>query len=152
MRRRTGREIRRSRVVTVGLLVGLLIAAVPVSWSAVDSSQTAAPVVVPMDSDGVQRVAIVVDSYSYTPSHLQVEVGKPVELILNSVTIITPHNFVLKEPMAGLMIEEDIPSRKGTIIRFTPTQRGLFPFYCDKKLIFFKSHREKGMEGLLDVR
>ena len=139
-------------MVTVGLLVGLLIAAVPVSWSAVDSSQTAAPVVVPMDSDGVQRVAIVVDSYSYTPSHLQVEVGKPVELILNSVTIITPHNFVLKEPMAGLMIEEDIPSRKGTIIRFTPTQRGLFPFYCDKKLIFFKSHREKGMEGLLDVR
>jgi len=105
-----------------------------------------------VDNDGVQRVTIVVDSYSYTPSHLQVEVGKPVELILNSVTIITPHNFVLKEPAAGLMIEEDISAGKGTIVRFTPTQRGLFTFYCDKKLIFFKSHREKCMEGLLDVR
>ncbi|HKN86298.1 MAG TPA: cupredoxin domain-containing protein [Nitrospiraceae bacterium] len=135
-----------------GLLVGLLFASVPIPGSAVESSETSPPVVVSVDSDGVQRVTIVVDSYSYTPSHLEVEVGKPVELILKSVTIITPHNFVLKEPTAGLMIEEDVPSGKGTIVRFTPTQRGLFPFYCDKKLLFFKSHRDKGMEGLLDVR
>jgi len=133
----------------IGLLVGLFA---PISASAVQSSETSPPLVVPVDNDGVQRVTIVVDSYSYTPSHLQVEVGKPVELILNSVTIITPHNFVLKEPAAGLMIEEDISAGKGTIVRFTPTQRGLFTFYCDKKLIFFKSHREKGMKGLLDVR
>jgi plastocyanin domain-containing protein len=134
----------------VGLLVGLLFALISVS--AVESSATAAPVVVPLDSDGVQRVTIVVDSYSYTPSHLQVEVGKPVELILNSVTIITPHNFVLKEPAAGLMLDLDVPTGKGTVVRFTPMQRGLFKFYCDKKLLFFKSHRDKGMEGLLDVR
>ena len=104
------------------------------------------------DNDGVQRISITVDSYSYTPNHLQVEVGKPVELILNSVTMITPHNFVVKEPAAGLMIDGDVPAGKTEIIRFTPTQRGLFTFYCDKKLLFFKSHRDKGMEGLLDVR
>jgi hypothetical protein len=46
----------------VGLLVGLLFALISVS--AVESSETAAPVVVPLDSDGVQRVTIVVDSYS----------------------------------------------------------------------------------------
>jgi plastocyanin len=137
----------------IGLLVGLFAPiSASASASAVQSSETSPPLVVPVDNDGVQRVTIVVDSYSYTPSHLQVEVGKPVELILNSVTIITPHNFVLKEPAAGLMIEEDVPTGKGTIVRFTPTQRGLFKFYCDKKLLFFKSHREKGMEGLLDVR
>jgi hypothetical protein len=45
-----------------------------------------------------------------------------------------------------------VPAGKTEIIRFTPTQRGLFTFYCDKKLLFFKSHRDKGMEGLLDVR
>jgi len=28
----------------------------------------------------------------------------------------------------------------------------LFAFYCDKRLLFFKSHHEKGMEGRLDVR
>jgi len=152
MRRQSERRPRPSAVALTGLLVGLLFVSVPVLGSAVESSETSPPMVVPVDRDGVQRVTIVVDSYSYTPSHLQVEVGKPVELILNSVTIITPHNFVLKEPTAGLMIEEDIPSGKGTIVRFTPTQRGLFPFYCDKKLLFFKSHRDKGMEGLLDVR
>lgn len=135
---------------TAGLIAGLAFASTPVS--AVESSDTSAPVVVPVDSDGVQRVTIVVDSYSYAPSHLQVEVGKPVELILHSVTIITPHNFVLKEAAAGLMLDLDVPTGKGTVVRFTPTQRGLFKFYCDKKLLFFKSHRDKGMEGLLDVR
>lgn len=151
MRRQFSDHVRRSAVVLAGLLAVLLFACVP-SGSAAESSAPSPPVVVPVDRDGVQRVTIVVDSYSYTPSHLQVDVGKPVELILNSVTIITPHNFVLKDPTAGLMIEEDVPSGKGTIVRFTPTQRGLFPFYCDKKLLFFKSHRDKGMEGLLDVR
>ncbi|MBA2252008.1 MAG: cupredoxin domain-containing protein [Nitrospirales bacterium] len=133
-----------------GIIAGAAFVITPVS--AVESFDTSAPVIVPIDSDGVQRTTIVVDSYSYTPSHLQVEVGKPVELILNSVTIITPHNFVLKEPGAGLMLEQDVPTGKETIVRFTPTQPGLFKFYCDKKLLFFKSHRDKGMEGLLDVR
>jgi plastocyanin len=132
----------------VGLIAGLLFGFI----AGAESADTSAPVVVPVDRDGVQRVTIVTDSYSYAPSHLQVEVGKPVELILNSVTIVTPHNFVLKEPSAGLMVEADVPAGKGTIVRFTPAQRGLFTFYCDKKLLFFKSHREKGMEGLLDVR
>jgi plastocyanin len=139
-----------SGLALAGIIAGL--AFVSTSVSAIESFDTSAPMIVPIDSDGVQRTTIVVDSYSYTPSHLQVEVGKPVELILNSVTIITPHNFVLKEPGAGLMLEQDLPTGKGTIVRFTPTQRGLFKFYCDKKLLFFKSHRDKGMEGLLDVR
>lgn len=138
---------RHSFVIVICLLTGLILGFI----SATTSAGPSAPVVVPVDSDGVQRVTIEVDSYSYTPNHLQVEVGKPVELILNSVTIITPHNFVLKEPAAGLMIEQDIPTGKGTILRFTPTQLGIFTFYCDKKLLFFKSHRDKGMEGLLDV-
>jgi hypothetical protein len=46
------------------------------------------------------------------------------------------------------MLEQDVPTGKGMIVRFTRTQRGLFKFYCDKKLLFFKSHRDKGMEGL----
>ena len=134
-----------------GLIAAALMARLLFGFIAV-AADTSAPLVVPVDRDGVQRITVIVDSYSYTPSHLQVEVGKPVELILNSVTIVTPHNFVLKEPSAALMIEEDVPSGKGTVVRFTPSQRGLFPFYCDKKLLFFKSHREKGMEGLLEVR
>jgi plastocyanin domain-containing protein len=130
----------------------VFIAGFLASVSGAEVFQASTSVIVPVDNDGVQRISITVDSYSYTPNHLQVEVGKPVELILNSVTMITPHNFVVKEPAAGLMIDGDVPAGKTEIIRFTPTQRGLFTFYCDKKLLFFKSHRDKGMEGLLDVR
>jgi len=130
----------------------VFIAGFLASVSGAEVFQASTSVIVPVDHDGVQRISITVDSYSYTPNHLQVEVGKPVELILNSVTMITPHNFVVKEPAAGLMIDGDVPAGKTEIIRFTPTQRGLFTFYCDKKLLFFKSHRDKGMEGLLDVR
>ena len=130
----------------------VFIAGFLASVSGAEVFQASTSVIVPVDNDGVQRISITVDSYSYTPNHLQVEVGKPVELILNSVTMITPHNFVVKEPAASLMIDGDVPAGKTEIIRFTPTQRGLFTFYCDKKLLFFKSHRDKVMEGLLDVR
>ncbi|MGH7165471.1 MAG: cupredoxin domain-containing protein [Nitrospiraceae bacterium] len=115
-------------------------------------AQSAAPVLVQVDPDGVQRATIVLDSYSYSPNHLVVQSGKPVELILTSVTTLTPHNFLLKEPAAGLDIEKDVGAGKSLTVRFTPTQPGTFTFYCDKKLLFFKSHREKGMEGRLEVR
>jgi plastocyanin len=36
-------------------------------------------------------------------------------------------------------------------VTFTPTAVGKYPFYCRNKLLFFKSHREKGMEGVLEV-
>jgi plastocyanin len=104
------------------------------------------------DMDGVQRATMILDSYSYAPNHLIVQNGKPVELTLHSVTFMTPHNFILKEPAAGMSVEVDTPAGKDKIVRFTPTQPGTYPFYCDKKLLFFKSHRDKGMEGLLEVR
>lgn len=100
----------------------------------------------------MQRVSIAMDSYSYRPNHLVVRAGQPVELTLTSVTFLTPHNFVLKEPVAGLAVEQDVGAGKTAAVRFTPTVPGLFTFYCDKKLLFFASHREKGMEGRLEVR
>lgn len=110
------------------------------------------PVVVEVGADGVQHAAITMDSYSYTPNHLMVQAGKPVELTLTSVTTLTPHNFLLNDPAAGFMLEQDVRAGKSVTVRFTPTQSGTFTFYCDKKLLFFASHREKGMEGRLEVR
>ena len=110
------------------------------------------PVEVETAPDGVQRISITMDSYSYRPNHLIVRVGQPVELTLTSVTILTPHNFVLKDPAAGLSVEQDVGAGKTATVRFTPTVPGVFTFYCDKKLLFFASHREKGMEGRLEVR
>jgi plastocyanin len=108
------------------------------------------PVTLAVDADGVQRAAIVLDSYSFTPSHLVVAVGKPVELTLTKEGF-APHNFVIDDPVSGLSIKKDVggdPVR----VSFTPTRTGSFAIYCSKKVPFAKTHRQKGMEGVLEVR
>jgi plastocyanin len=110
------------------------------------------PVVLEVGSDGVQHGNMALDSYSYAPNHLVVQAGVPVELTLTSLTRITPHNFVLKDQAAGLSVSEDVSAGKTKTIRFTAIVPGTYVFYCDKKLLFFASHREKGMEGRLEVR
>lgn len=107
-----------------------------------------------LGADGIQRGTITLDSYSYTPSHLIVQAGKPVELTLTSVTYIVPHNFLLKEPEAGLEVSQDVSAGRTEKVRFTPTKAGTYTFYCDKKppIPFASTHREKGMEGRLEVR
>ena len=107
---------------------------------------------VPMDPDGIQRAVIEADSYEFSPRHLVVRAGKPVELTVKSVTVLVPHNFLIDDPKSGLAIKEEIPAGQTVKVSFTPTVPGSFAIYCDKKLLFFKSHREKGMEGVLEVR
>ncbi len=114
--------------------------------------ESAEPMEVKPSEDGVLRAEIVVDSYSYKPDHLIVVAGKPVELRLKSVTIIVPHNFVIKAPEMGVEINQEVPAGKTIKVQFTPTKEGKTEIYCDKKLLFFKSHKEKGMVGTLEVR
>ncbi|HSA62028.1 MAG TPA: cupredoxin domain-containing protein [Nitrospiraceae bacterium] len=137
-----------SAIGTVGLLI-----AIPVSMGlAADAPQPAPPFVVPVAADGVQRATVILDSYSYSPSHLVVQAGKPVELTLTSVTTITPHNFIIKDPAGSLSVEQDVSAGKTVTITFTPVQPGTFPIYCDKRLWPMPSHRDKGMEGKLEVK
>ena len=110
------------------------------------------PVTAEVGPDGVQRASITVDSYSFTPSHLIVQAGKSVELTLTSVTTLTPHNFIIKEPASGLSVAQEVGPRGMAKVIFTPTKPGIYVYYCDKKLPFFPSHREQGMEGRLEVR
>ena len=107
---------------------------------------------VPLASDGVQRAVVEADSYDFAPRHLVVRAGTPVELIFTSLTWLVPHNVVIDDPISGLAIREAIPAGGSATVRFTPMVPGTFAIYCDKKLPFFKSHREKGMEGVLEVR
>ncbi|HMF86193.1 MAG TPA: cupredoxin domain-containing protein [Nitrospiraceae bacterium] len=119
---------------------------------AAEPSQSSPPVVISVAADGVQRATVTLDSYSYTPNHLIVEAGKPVELTLTSVTTIIPHNFIIKDPAGRLSVEQDVSAGKTVTITFTPTHPGIFPIYCDKRLWPLPSHRDKGMEGILEVR
>lgn len=107
---------------------------------------------VPTAPDGVQRAVVEADSYDFAPRHLIVRAGKPVELTFKSLTWLVPHNVIIDDPRSGLAIREAISAGESVTVRFTPMVPGTFAIYCDRKLPFFKSHREKGMEGVLEVR
>ncbi len=103
-----------------------------------------------IDKDGVQRVEILGGSYFFDPNYIIVKVNVPVEMKIRKESIL-PHNFILHAPDAGMDVKVDLGTNP-TVINFTPTKTGTYPFYCDKKFIFMKNHREKGMEGSLEVR
>jgi plastocyanin len=107
---------------------------------------------VPAAPDGVQRAVVEADSYDFAPRHLVVRAGRPVELTFKSLTWLVPHNIIIDDPRSGLAVREEIRAGESVTVRFTPMVPGTFAIYCDKKLPFFKSHREKGMEGVLEVR
>lgn len=103
-----------------------------------------------IDEDDVQRVEVVGGGYFYKPDHITVKVNVPVELKIRKEEGIIPHDFVIDAPDAGITVKESLTS-ESKVIRFTPTKVGTYPFYCSKKPPFFKSHRDKGMEGVLEV-
>ena len=103
-----------------------------------------------IDRDGVQRVEIIGGSYFFDPNYIIVKVNVPVEMKIRKDSIF-PHSFILQAPDAGMDVKVDLGSDP-VVINFTPTKTGTYPFYCDKKVLLMGSHREKGMEGSLEVR
>jgi plastocyanin domain-containing protein len=104
-----------------------------------------------VDADGVQRVRIMAAAYHFTPDKIVLKVNIPVELSVKREAGITPHNITTEAPGAGIEFSESLGTDP-VIIKFRPTKAGRFAFFCNKKLPFSKSHREKGMEGILEVR
>ena len=100
--------------------------------------------------DGVQRVSVSAGEYFFGPNYIIVKVHIPVEMTVKKTSGFVPHNIVIDSPGADIVINEPI-GKEQTIVKFTPGKTGKYPFYCTKKLLFFKSHREKGMEGILEV-
>lgn len=100
--------------------------------------------------DGIQRLEISGGEYYYDPNLLVVKVNVPVELKVRKAGGFIPHNLIAKAPEAGINFTIDLKNDFQTI-RFTPTKTGRYPMYCDKSLLWFASHREKGMEGVIEV-
>jgi plastocyanin len=102
-------------------------------------------------ADGSQHVDIVGGSYYFNPSHIIVEVNTPVQLTIKKEGGVVPHNVMLSAPEAGIDFKEEL-NREAKTITFTPTKVGTYTFYCDKKPPFGgKSHRERGMVGVIEV-
>jgi plastocyanin domain-containing protein len=103
-----------------------------------------------VDQDGVQRVRVIGGDYFFKPNRIVVKVNLPVELAVSREAGVVPHNFVINAPQAGIAVEEEL-STDAKKITFTPTAVGAYPLYCSNRFLFFKSHRERGMEGVLEV-
>ena len=87
----------------------------------------------------------------FDPNYIVVKVNKPVELTVKKASGYIPHNMVVKSPEAGIDFKVDLDAKKPDRCKFTPTKVGKYPMYCDKKLLFFKSHKDRGMEGMIEV-
>jgi len=127
------------------LLAMLVLVSVAVCSSAEESRKVAA-----IGQDGVQRVEMVGGSYHFDPNHLVVKVDVPVEITIHKEKGFVPHDIAMDAPEAGMEFKVDLKTTP-TVIRFTPTKTGTFPFACTKKLLFLKSHEDHGMKGLVEV-
>ena len=117
------------------------------------SSMKEKRMVATVDADGVQRVAITGGEYYFDPNYIVVKVNLPVELKVKKAEDASgfiPHSIIVKAPEAGIDFKEGL-SKEPKSVKFTPTKVGKYPLYCDKKSPFGKSHREKGMEGVIEV-
>jgi plastocyanin len=131
-----------------------------VSTPATDMKQAAEPekramgkekrVVATVDADGVQRVEVVGGEYYFDPNYIVVKVNKPVELKVKKASGYVPHNIAVKAPEAGIEFNVDMKGEPKPVT-FTPTKVGKYPMDCDKKLLWFKSHKDRGMEGMIEV-
>ena len=132
------------RIKYLYIIAAVLIA----SYAAASSGEPVT--VVPIDQDGVQRVEIEGGSYFFKPDHIVVRINIPVELKVSKESGLIPHNIVAISPEAGIAFQENLSSTPKSI-RLTPTKVGTYPIYCSKRAPFSKSHREKGMEGVIEV-
>ncbi len=96
-------------------------------------------------------IEVTLGDYHYMPHNIQLVVDQPVVLHLVNVDAFTPHNFTLKDNSDGLDVDIDIPAGKAVNVNLMPLFAGSHTFYCNKKLLWMESHREKGMEGTLTV-
>ena len=104
------------------------------------------------DGDGVQRVTIILDSNAFTPNYLQLHAGVPVDIRLENQSWFIPHSFIIDSSLPDIQRHVNLGAGEHVTVRFLPEAPGTYRFYCDKQLLFFPSHRAKGMEGRLEVR
>jgi len=62
----------------------------------------------------------------------------------------TPHDLVIRAEDAGIVVDQDLAAEPRRIA-FTPRKVGKYTIYCSKKPPLMASHRERGMEGILEV-
>lgn len=128
----------------------VVLSVMPLALCFAEDNSPGKPLLAVVGADGKQQVDILGGSYFFKPDHIIVKLNKPVVLSVRREWGIVPHTFVMEVPAWGLKVDESIYT-KVTTITFTPTSLGRYTFYCKNKFLFFRSHKDKGMKGILEV-
>lgn len=134
-----------------GFLIGFVIAGCLLCLATLLVARAAdgTPVQVRPDAGGVQRIALTGGSYFFRPERILAHAGSPIELAVKMEPGLAPHRFVL-ENRAGKVFADVELSEKARHVRLD-LPAGEYLFHCPTRLLMFKSHRERGMEGRLEV-
>lgn len=98
-----------------------------------------------------QVIEVTLDSYTISPDPIVVTVNQPVTLKVTNKATLIPHNLIINAPEAGIDVNIDLRAGKSGEVTFTPTLSGNYEMECSKDPPVFKSHKEKGMHGVLIV-
>lgn len=98
-----------------------------------------------------QLIEVTLDSYTIRPDRIVVNVNQPVTLKVTNKATIVPHDLIIKAPEAGIDVKIDLRAGNSGEATFTPTIAGTYEMLCDKKPPFLRSHKNKGMHGVLVV-
>jgi plastocyanin len=103
--------------------------------------------------DGVQHVEIAGGEYYFEPNHIVLKVNVPAEFTVKKAkdsSWFIPHDIVVKAPEAGIDFKVGL-KKEPQSVKFTPTRVGTYEMFCDEKMLFFKSHKNRGMKGVVEV-
>ena len=114
--------------------------------------EPSSPVILIPGQDGVQRIKIVLGSYFYYPNEIIIQANEPVIIELENESFWTPHNFVIGDPKMSMHHEINVSPGDTVNLQLLLVSPGRYTFYCNNQLMFFPSHREECMEGVLEVR
>jgi plastocyanin len=102
-------------------------------------------------ADAVRVIAVGMGDYRFQPDAIELHAGETVRLELTNTDGLTPHNFTLQDAAGELDLDIDVAAGETQVLELSAPVTGTYTFYCNKKLPFMKSHRDRGMEGALVV-
>lgn len=108
------------------------------------------PTAATLGADGVQHITIVGGSYFFRPARITARANQPLEITLSIESSVIPHRFVLDGPDGKHLA--DVPLGTNAQVIHLTLKTGDYVFYCPNRLLWFKSHRERGMAGVLQVQ
>jgi len=103
------------------------------------------------DESDIKVIEVALGGYRFMPQEIQLMADQPAILRLVNTDTVTPHNFSMKTSVDAQDIDVDVLGGESVDVQLAPLPAGRYTFYCGNKLLFMKSHREKGMEGSLIV-